>query len=174
MAEEISKENTPSEPKKPTELVVRNSDGVTFSTRLKDEKGKFVKKEKTMTSSRELTRRGRLLLLRKRKDTIDIEGKPVTVSQYDAMTQYMIDIALGKVDDDPKKLTAAVLAYEKVLKRLLGTEPKSDEDREAMKDGNTIKFVLIQPPADLINKAKAQIEQPKKPAFVDAEVVQQN
>ena len=90
------------------------------------------------------------------------------------MTQYMIDIALGKVDDDPKKLTAAVLAYEKVLKRLLGTEPKSDEDREAMKDGNTIKFVLIQPPADLINKAKAQIEQPKKPAFVDAEVVQQN
>lgn len=161
--EKVSKETTPSGP---TEIVVRNSDGETFSTRLKDEKGRFVKKEKTMPSSRELTRRGRNLLFKKTKDPETGEVR----TQFDAMTQYMISIATGQAEGDPKALAAAVQAYEKVLKRLIGKEPLSDEDREAQKDSNTIRFVLI-PPLENSAKIKEALPQPLRPAFIEAEVV---
>lgn len=169
MADEQAKEITPSEPKKPTELVVRNSDGVTFSTRLKDSKGKFVKKQKDMPSSRELTRRGRALLFKKEK----VEGQEPRTA-FDAMTQYMIDAASGKLEDDPKKVMAAAQAYKVVCGRLLGKEPLSDEDRDAQKDSNVIRFVLIQPPELNDKPVKEDVKQPSKPTFIDAEIVKQD
>lgn len=165
---------------KTTEIVVRNSDGKTFSTRLKDAKGQFIRKEKTMPNSRELTRRGRTLLYKKVKILKeDPEGKLVetgeTGSQFDLMVQFMIDASMGKISGDPKMIMAATQAFKVVTGRLLGKEPLSDEDREAQKDSNVIRFVLVQPPPELNSKpSKEEIKQPLKPAFIDAEVVSQN
>lgn len=161
------------EKKKPetTEIVVKNSDGETFSTRLKGPDGKFVKKPKTMPSSRELTRRGRAMLFKR----IKVEGCEDPVMAFEAMTQFMIDVSMGKVEGDPKKLMVAVQAYEKVLKRLIGKEPLSDEDREAQKEQNAIRFVLVQPPELKNKEEKKQLTQPIRPAFIiDAEIVKQN
>lgn len=155
-----------------TAIVVRNSDGITFSTRIKDEKGRFQKKEKAMPSTKDLKRWGRSLLNRAEAGP---DGKPVKgkQSRQRVMFDRLYEIATKDVDD-PKAWMAQIKATELLYLMFHGKFSPGDEEIEALKVSG-VKFVVIQPP-ELVHKEKEEgiREQPEKPAFLDAEVVQQN
>jgi hypothetical protein len=164
-----------SEDKKPsattTELVVRNADGVTFSTRIKDEKGKFVKKPRPLPDAREVTRMMRTLLNQAEGELDKETGKIKVIkgakSRFRKMFDNMVRIASND-SDDPKSMMAAVKAFEVVALRALGKPSVSDEEIEALKVGG-VKIILIQPPQLMHNDFK---EEHKEPQFLPAEVIE--
>lgn len=162
----------------PKETIVANCDGQTFSTRLRKADGTFAKKEKTMPSSRELTRWGRTLLAQAEAGP---DGKVIkgTATRHRKMFDNLVRIASyvppeeASVGDKAKAAMASVKSFEILYRRFFGKEPVSDQELEAVKQSG-VKFVLIQSPELVNNTPKPEIKQPTKPSFIDAEVVQQN
>jgi len=160
------------------EIVVQNSDGKTFSTRLKGADGKFKAKEKSMPSSRELTRWGRNLLTQAEAGP---DGKVAkgTQTRHRKIFDNMFRIASYVPPDDAnegdkaKWAMASAKTMEILYRRFYGKEPVSDEELEAVKQSG-VKFVVIQPPKLMNEEIKPEIEQPTKPSFIDAEIVEQN
>jgi hypothetical protein len=160
------------------EIVVQNSDGKTFSTRLKGADGKFKAKEKSMPSSRELTRWGRNLLAQAEAGP---DGKVIkgTQTRHRKIFDNMVRIAsyippdTTSEGDKAKWAMASGKTMEILYRRFFGKETVSDEELEAVKQSG-VKFVLVQAPTLINNVPKEDVKAPTKPSFVDAEVVQQN
>lgn len=155
----------PEQPAESTELVVRNADGKTFSTRIKGKDGKFMRKGKGMPSSQQMTKLGRKILTKR----ITLEDGNIT-TVFEHMTWWMTEIARGTAGNDPKEHMAAVQAYKVVLERLVGKIPPSDEELEALQTGG-VKVLIIQPPQLMNNDLKKDSEEPK---FIPAEIVEEN
>lgn len=155
-----------------TEIVVRNADGKTFSTRLKDEKGKFIRKRKPMPEANELTRLMRTLL---NQAEADADGRLTHASRTRVRRMFdnMVAIATNE-DKDPKALMAAVKAFEVLMARAYGKVQPSDQELGALERAG-VKIVVVQPP-ELNHPMVTDQEKkkPEQPSFADAEVIQQN
>lgn len=175
----MSDSETQSEkPKGPLEITVKNCDGQTFSTRLKDATtGKFLKKPKPLPEAREITRMMRTLL-NQAEGTLNEETGKVTVvkgtkTRFRKMFDNMVRIASFE-SEDPKAMMAAVKAFEAVALRALGKPSASDEDLEALRVSG-VKVVIIQPP-ELEHKEVLE-EKPQeilRPSFIKAEIISTN
>jgi hypothetical protein len=151
-------EETKNAPSAPTEIVVRNADGVTFSTRLKDEKGRFLRKPKAMPEGREFTRK-----MRKTLNKLVEKGD---MTEFEKAFINMLRIAQNE-DTDPKAMSAAVLAFKELSMRALGKPSASDEEIEALKTSG-VKVILVQPPQLMHQDIK---EEQKEPQFIEAEIL---
>ena len=160
-------------PKGPLELVVRNVDGKTFSTRLKDPKtGHFMKKLRPMPSAKELVRVGRQLLT---SAEVGPDGKMIrgATTRHRKIFDNLVRIATLETKD-PKALMAVIKAAELVYLRFYGKPSASDEEIEALKT-HGVKIVIVQPPELRNNEAtKEKAKETLKPSFVDAEVISTN
>lgn len=161
-SEEIKKE----EPKI-VSLMVRNPDGVTVSERLKDEKGRFVKKPKPLIPTVEFTRAERKKLNSVRQDK---EG----MTEYMVAFMNLVRIAQNE-DSDPKAMMAAVKAFEVIRQSALGKYAPSDQELDRLKTQD-VKVVVIQAPQlmhpDIIEEQPKQLKD--KPSFADVEVISTN
>jgi hypothetical protein len=158
------------EPKSPTEIVVRSPEG-TLVTRLKDEKGRFVKKPRPLPSTKEITRLGRTLL---NSAEAGPDGKAIkgTATRHRRIFDNLVRIATLETED-PKALMAVIKAAELLYLRYVGKPSASEEELEALKTSG-VKIVVVQPP-ELVNNAPAEErKEPAKPSFLDAEIIQQN
>lgn len=165
MAEpEEKKEDKPTQTT--TELMVRNSDGVTFSSRIKDEKGRFVKKQRPLPSSKEIIRLGRNLF---NSAEAGPDGKPVKGknTRHREIFDRLYSIATMKTED-PKAFMAQIKASELLYMRYWGKPSISDEELEAMQISG-VKFVLVQPPQLMHPEMK---EEHREPEFISAEIVE--
>src|ERR1700677_1014533 len=168
MSDSVEQSIEPSAPKGLTELVVRNADGVTFSTRLKDKNGRFVKKPKPLPSGKEIVRLGRTLF---NSAEAGPDGKPVKgkKTRHRMIFDRLYEIATMQLDD-PKALMAQIKAAELLYTRYWGKPSVSDEELEALQISG-VKIVLVQPP-DLMHKEFK--EEKQQPQFIEAEIVGEN
>ena len=160
-----------SEPKKEeskvTAIMVRNPDGVTVSERLKDEKGRFVKKPKPLIPTIEFTRSERKKLNSVRQDK---EG----LTEYMVAFMNLVRIAQNE-DSDPKAMMAAVKAFEVIRQSALGKYAPSDQELDRLKVQD-VKVIMVSAPQ--LMHPEVQEEKPKQlkeqPSFIDAEIVNTN
>jgi hypothetical protein len=153
-------------PSESTEIVVRNSGGKSFSTRIKGPDGKFQKKERPMPSGREFKRIGRKIFLK-----AAAEGN---VTKYQLAVETLIGYA--SYDGTDAKLRGVAVQAFKVLTKQLGLEATAtDEELEAMQVSG-VKIVLVQPDSIVMAREpkNTETQKPDKPAFLEAEIVKQN
>jgi|GEM_PF-5081682 len=162
-----------------------------LSKRMRGENGKFVKQPKTLPKSLDVTRLLRNLL---NQPLADADGKMVrggatrlrkmfdnifTIATLDP-EQPVLDKFGNIVYVDGKPLTqkdakiamASVQAFKELMLRAYGMPSKSDEELESMKT-QAVKVVILQHP-DMMDKNIYE-EKPRetlKPAFIDAEIVE--
>jgi hypothetical protein len=177
MAEEKT-QTSEGEPKKPSEEIIMLKGAPV--KRLRGEGGKFQRQPKALPSSREFTRvtRNYMLQMEVGKDGKMTKGSQ---SKYEMMVENLMCIARGvktvlkngdTVEREPKADMAAAQAFKVVTERGLGQPPKGDEELDAMKT-QTVRVVLIQPPAEMMNKLVRE-DKPRaelKPAFLEGEFV---
>jgi hypothetical protein len=158
----------------PLEIVVRNADGVTSSTRLMNPiTKKWVKKPRAMPSTKEVTALGRKLL---NSAEAGPDGHPIkgTPTRHRKIFDNLVRIATSDTND-PKALMSVIKAAELIYLRYYGKPSVSEEELDALKGGQQIRVVIVQPP-ELQNKEVVQ-EKPKellKPSFLEAEIVSTN
>jgi hypothetical protein len=155
------------EPKTETtamEIAVVHPDG-TSSLRLKDSKGRFMKKDRPLPSGKELTRFGRDLLIRAEAGP---DGKVIkgTKTRHRKIFDNLVRIATLETDD-PKSLMSIIKAAELLYLRFYGKPSASDEEIEALKTSG-VKVILVQPPKLMHDDFK---EDHKEPEFLLAEIL---
>src|SRR5271157_5201151 len=191
---EIKIEEKAGEEKTPAVSIemVRHNGKDTLTKRMRGEGGKFVKQPKTMPKSLDVTRllrnllnqpvadengkmtKGGLTRLRKMFDNIyQIAIMPSEQPLLDKFGKPMLDAA-GRVVTikDAKIAMASVQAWKELMLRAHGMPSKSDEELESMKT-QAVKVVILQHP-DMMDKNIYE-EKPRetlKPAFIDAEIVE--
>ena len=145
-----------------TSLVVVNQHGAAREM-LKDEKGRFVKKQKPLIPTVEFTRAERKKLSNVRSDK-------------DGLTEYMVAfmnivrIAQNE-DNDPKAMMAAVKAFEVLRTSALGKPATSEQDLDRITT-QPVKVIIVQAPQLMhpeVVDADKLVEKAKQPSF--AEVV---
>jgi hypothetical protein len=191
---EIKIEEKAGEEKTPAVSIemVRHNGKDTLTKRIRGEGGKFVKQPKTMPKSLDVTRllrtllnqpvadengkmtKGGLTRLRKMFDNIyQIAIMPSEQPLLDKLGNPMLDAA-GRVVTikDAKIAMASVQAWKELMLRAHGMPSKSDEELESMKT-QAVKVVILQHP-DMMDKNIYE-EKPRetlKPAFIDAEIIE--
>ena len=145
-----------------TSIVVVNQHGAAREM-LKDEKGRFVKKQKPLIPTVEFTRAERKKLSNVRSDK-------------DGLTEYMVAfmnivrIAQNE-DNDPKAMMAAVKAFEVLRTSALGKPATSEQDLDRITT-QPVKVIIVQAPQLMhpeVVDADKLVEKAKQPSF--AEVV---
>lgn len=166
--------------KQVTALVVKNSDGKTFSTRLKDENGRFVsKKKRKIDDPSELKKVMRTLLTSAEAGP---DGKMLkgTKHRWRKAFDALVNMASydGELDEkgnriwDPKVAMVAHQAQKLILAYAVGNPSKAPEELEAGQT-QSIQVVVIQAP-EALQPMPEKKELPNVPSFIDAEVVKQN
>jgi len=175
---------TPEKRKEPTAIVVRN--GSTFTTRLKDEHGRFISRKKNkFTDAKELKKAMHKVFT---SAEADVHGNLIKggKAKWQKVLEALIDTAsyvgdevaledgTTKVVKDPKLAMAQVQAAKLLIQQFIGKEPVAPEEIDAMKTAG-IKVVVVQAP-ELMNKESQpeRKEHPTVPSFLEAEVIQQN
>lgn len=155
----------------PVAIILKNIDGG-VRTALRGSGGKFVKKPRAMPSAQEVTRTFRNMANELTESTDQKTGKISRKSNAARAFDYMLRASRGQVDDDPKKIMAAVSAFKEWTLRAYGKPSVSDEEKEALKYAG-IKTVVINMP-DLINPdVVTEVPAiPTRPSFIEAEIVE--
>jgi len=184
------------EKKEPREIVVRNPHGQ-LVTRLVDEKHRFVKKKHGLVEPKELKKAMHKIFISAERGP---DGKPIkgAKTRWRKVLDALIDTASYTGDEvtfekkiiidgeekieeytklvkDPKLVMAQVQAAKLLIQQFIGKEPLSPEDRESSENNTGIKIVVI-PTPELMHKEVVTERKslPNVPAFVEAEVIQQN
>lgn len=168
---------TPEEkPTGPVAIVVKNFNGKGYREILKDPvTGKIVPKPKRMVTTLEVTQLGRKFL---DMPVPDIKGlSKRSKKRIEMMFEMMYDISTNELaKTDPKYAMAASQAFEKLTRRIYGKETISDEEKDALSRAG-VKIVVIPAPAIMnpeIVPSHQLVERPKKPSFIEAEIVSTN
>lgn len=134
-------EAQPEKPVGPTAIIVRTKHGG-LREALKDEHGKFVKKQRGMPETREVTRLIRNIL----NAPVAIDGKIDRKGKkaIERMVDNIISIASYE-GHDPKGMMAAVQAFEALMLRAHGKPKANEEEMEAMQLSG-VKYVVIRAP----------------------------
>lgn len=151
----------------PTSIIVRTKHGG-LREALKDEHGKFVKKQRHMPETRDVTRIIRNILespVADENGVIDRKGKKAIQLMVESLIQIVID---GKNGDGKDKMAAAQ-AFEALMLRGHG-KPKANDDELAAMQLSGVKYVVITAPENMMNPeiVKAdEVKPPTKPSFLD-------
>ena len=170
MADEDSKEPKPIAeplPEGVTAIVVANQHGA-IREALKDEKGRFVKKQKPLIPTIEFTRAER-----KKLNTVR--------SDKDGMTEYMVAfmniVRIAQNEDtDPKAMMAAVKAFEIVRQSALGKFATAEQDLDRLTT-QAVKTIIVVAPSLMhpeVIDADKPVEKKTQPTFAEVTDIKTN
>jgi hypothetical protein len=158
-------EAQPETPAGPTAMIVRTNAGGLREV-LKGPDGKFVKKQRGMPETREVTRLIRNILnapVANEDGKIDRKGKKAIT----LMVENIIKIATYD-GSDSKAMMAAVQAFEALMLRAHGKPKANEEEAEALQLSG-VKYVVIQAPElpnpEVVDASK--IKAPIQPSFLN-------
>jgi hypothetical protein len=178
------------------EIVKHQGNSEILTKRVRGEGGKFVKQKKSMPKSEDMTRAIRNLLAQPVAGPDGMMRKG-DISRARMILDNIVDIAANNpnqpvldkfgnpiflTDDqgrkypmtvfDAKAAMASVQAFKELWLRGYGTAPKSDEELEAQKT-QRVQVVILQHP-EMMDKIVIE-DKPRealKPAFIDAEIIE--
>jgi hypothetical protein len=174
MAEQVDLTKPLNPPDGTTAIVVKNPKGGGTSVRLKDDKGRFVRKQRPMPDGREIKRIGRMELMKMEADPETGKITKGSKRKFQVIFDNMYGIATNPLaQTDAKYAAASKQAADWIMLNFIGKPSETDEDKEDNKLAG-IKFVLIQQP-DIMHKEVVDVEdrfkEPEKPSFIDVEFV---
>ena len=179
-------------PVESVEIVKHMGNAEHLTKRIRGEGGKFKKQPKTKPKSEDMTRYIRNVLNRAEANedgTITRGSKSVIHRMVKNITKNAMMDAERPVFDklgnpvcdadgnpikvvDPKVMTASAVNFKEIMLRGYGMPSKSDEELEAQKTQG-VKIVILQHP-EMMDKNVVE-DKPKealKPAFIDAEIIE--
>lgn len=178
----------PEEPEKPqvTAMVVTGKHGEKKEI-LKGADGKFVRKERKMIPTRDVTAEIRKFLNQtvefiqsNAEGSLDGHMTRKQKSRLNIMLQSVFEIAAGTTKIDAKSRQAAVMAFEALMLRGHGKPALNDEEQDALKRAG-IRTVFVAIPKEVLESEVGELpEKPKQPSFandkdlpiLDAEIVE--
>lgn len=143
---------------------------------IKGADGKFVRKERKMIPTRDVTSEIRKFISGMDEGSIDGHMTKKQKSRLKTMLQSMYEIATGESSIDAKSRQAAVQAFEALMLRGHGKPALNDEEQDALKRAG-IRTVFVAIPKEVLEEEGGKPEKPRLPSFaeelptIDAEVV---
>lgn len=160
------------------EVAVRRNNG-SYSTELKDKRGRFAAKKEKLLEPKEIKKAFVKLMMQAEAGS---DGKMVKGAKTRWRKVFEAIVKRASYDGEDAKLAMAqIQAAKLIVPYIMNMPSRAPEEIEAMKDslsGANIK-VLIVPPPELINNEIISEEQkslPNKPSFIetiDAEIVKE-